>query len=222
MDLYLPPEQQANWVLEPMPPTGPMPEVSAADQARGYVVFHRPWPECLYPNTAPRPEEMNPELRIFATPGEYEPLTVAVRGLREVAGLTCEPSDIGPIRAADIDVRHVRYMRARPNYTTVGRQRIVPDVLEPTPTIDVPEGQTDRFWLTVRVPEDAAPGEYSGQIRLASAEGGSATVPVRLRVLPIQLAGGPVEDLRHLLRASAQPLGERGRRVQQGLLLPQG
>jgi hypothetical protein len=38
---------------------------------------------------------------------------------------------VGPVAADSIDVRHVRYMRARPNYVGMGLYRIVPDVLEP-------------------------------------------------------------------------------------------
>ncbi len=188
---FLPPAEAEKWTLEPPPETGAMPALSDADRQRGYVIFHRPWPECVYPNMTPRPEETNPELRIFASPGEYEPLTVSVRALRDLEKLMVTVSDLGPIAAADIDVRHVKYMKARPNYTVLHRYRIVPDVLEPFEFTDVPEGETDRFWLTVRVPEDAQPGIYTGSIKLAAMNAGEATVPVKLRVLPIKLQEDP-------------------------------
>jgi len=188
---FLPPAEADKWTLEPMPETEPMPALSDADRERGYVVFHRPWPECIYPNTTPRPEETNPELRIFASPGEYEPLTVSVRALRDIETLMVTVSDLGQIASGDIDVRHVKYMKARPNYTTLHRYRIVPDPLEPFELMDIPEGETHRFWLTVRVPEDAEPGIYAGEVRLSAMNAGEVSVPVKLRVLPIELQEDP-------------------------------
>ncbi|HUS79861.1 MAG TPA: hypothetical protein VM283_01255 [Armatimonadota bacterium] len=199
---FLPPEQQQAWTLEPMPDAGEEPPVTQADVARGFLVFHRPWPEVVYPNALPRPEELNPELRIFATPGEYEPLTVCVHLLRDVEDIGVAASDIGPIASESVDIRHVRYMRVRPNYTTVGRYRIAPDALEPmymfhdrrrydpAAPVGLTAGTTHRFWLTVRVPEDAQPGMYEGSVKV-SAGGGEVTVPVRLRVLPIVLREDP-------------------------------
>ncbi len=199
---FLPPEQQAKWALEPAATDDAEMTLSEADVARGFVVFSRPWSEVVYPTTTPRPEEMAPELRIFATPSEYEPLTVAVHLLQDVGDVSITASDIGPIASEAVDVRHVRYMRARPNYTVQGRYRIVPDVLEPmymfhdrarynpAAPVGLTEGTTHRFWLTVQVPEDAAPGTYEGSIQVAAA-GGDATVPIKLRVLPIELKQDP-------------------------------
>lgn len=188
---FLPPHEAEKWTLDPLPEAEPLLGLSEADEQRGYIVFHRPWPECVYPNTTPRPEEMNPELRIFASPGEYEPLTVSVHALKGLRWLRVTPGDIGPIAAADIDVRRVKYMYARPNYTTLYRNRVVPDVLEPFEPMDVPEGETHRLWLTIRVPEDAQPGIYTGTVRLTAMNAGEAEVPVKLRVLPIELQEDP-------------------------------
>ncbi|MCD6360143.1 MAG: hypothetical protein J7M38_04700, partial [Armatimonadetes bacterium] len=200
---FLPPEQQANWELEPSPPPGEYSPLTREDVDRGYLVFHRPWPEVVYPNARPRPEELNPTLRIFASPGEYEPLTVSVHLLDAVNDLNVSVSDIGPVPADSVDIRHVRYMRARPNYTTVGSYRIVPDVLEPmymfrdrrryNPVCPVclRDGSTHRFWLTVHVPEDAEPGMYEGSVTITADGERSATVPVRLRILPIELREDP-------------------------------
>lgn len=200
---FLPPEEQQRWKLEPLPDPGEMPPLTAADRERGYVVFHRPWPEVVYPNTLPRVEELNPELRIFAAPGEYEPLTVCVHLLRDLQRLDVTVTDIGPIAAADVDIRHVRYMRARPNYTTQGLYRIVPDVLEPmymfhdrarydpAGPVGLSAGTTHRFWLTVRVPEDAQPGLYEGSLTITGDGNRHAMVPIRLRVLPIELREDP-------------------------------
>ena len=186
----LPPEEMAKWKLDPPPPTPPLPEVSAADRTRGFLLYHKPYLECIYPNTNPYPHELNPTLRIFASPGEYEPLTFAVRTLVPLSNMRVAVSDIGPVSGDNVDVRHVRYIKARPNYTTVHIYRIVPDILERFDALDLPPNESHRFWLTVRVPEDAKPGLYAGSVAL-SIEGKRTQIPVKLRVLAIKLREDP-------------------------------
>lgn len=199
---FLPPAVQEEMTLQPMPDLGDEPPLTEADVDRGFMVFHRPWSEVIYPNTRPRPEELNPELRIFASPGEYEPLTVCVYLLRDAEGIEVTAADLGPISADSVDIRHVRYMRARPNYTVQRAYRIVPDALEPmymfrdrarynpAAPVGLTAGTTHRFWLTVQVPEDAQPGIHEGSITV-SVNGNEMTVPVKLRILPIELRQDP-------------------------------
>jgi hypothetical protein len=51
---------------------------------------------------------------------------------------------------------------------------------------DVPAGESRELWLTLRVPDDAAPGVYGGALRLTSAEG-TASLGMRLTVHPFAL-----------------------------------
>lgn len=202
---FLPPHVQEQWRLDPRPEPEPMPPVSDADRERGWVLFQRPWAEVVWHNTRPRAEEIDREVRIFATPGEFEPMTVCVHLLREVGDFDVNVSDIGPIAAEDVDIRHVRHMRARPNYVGMGIYRIVPDVLQPMwmfhqreihdphPPVGLDAGVTHRFWLTVRVPDNAQPGLYRGTITVRDDAGGEGIVPVRLRVLPIDLQEDPTK-----------------------------
>ncbi|MCX7012948.1 MAG: hypothetical protein NTW86_10395 [Candidatus Sumerlaeota bacterium] len=193
----LPPEEWAQWKQDPLPRAAPMPEEALADEdrSRGFVIFRKPWPECVYPNTTPYPHELHQTLRIFVSPGEYEPLTFEVRALRALANVRVAAEGIGPISSGTIDVRHVRYMKARPNYDEHYSWHIVPDVLEHFDAIDLPADETHRFWLTVRAPEDAAPGLYSGYVDFACQDGHgkdiSVRIPVELRILDIQLREDP-------------------------------
>jgi len=202
---FLPPQQQEGWKLDPPPEPEPMPELSAVDRERGWVVFHRPWPEVVWPNTVPRAEELGAEVRIFASPGEHEPVTFCVHLLRDVGDFELVSTDIGPVAADSIDIRHVRYMRARPNYVGMGRYHVVPDVLEPmwmfhrrdihdpAAPVGLEAGATHRFWLTLHVPEDAEPGVYEGTVTIRDDRGAEGRVPVRLRVLPIELQDDPAK-----------------------------
>jgi hypothetical protein len=73
----------------------------------------------------------------------------------------------------------------------------------PRDWIDVRQGVTRRFWLTVHVPDDAPPGVYRGQLRLAVQQGQAAAVPVAFRVFrgkldPVDIPVGPWDHRIHL------------------------
>lgn len=182
----MPPAEWAKWKADPEPESGVMPSLGEADQKRGFVVYSRHYLECVYPHTKPRAEELNPVLRIFATPGESEPLNFVVHPLQDLAGAKVTVSAIGPVPASQIDIRHVRFMLARPNYTTRYRYRVVPDILEHFGALDLKAGENARFWLTARVPDDALAGTYSGQVTF-ECSGGKVELPVTLHILPFKL-----------------------------------
>jgi hypothetical protein len=186
LEEWAPAEERAKWQEDVRPPAGPPPAISAADRARGYLIWHRHWATPIYPWTNPTPEELNPTLRIFASPGEYEPLTFTVQPLRPLRQTSIGVTALGPVPAAAVDVRKVRYMKARRNYSATGFCRIVPDVLDRWTGGPLTVGENATFWLTLRVPEDARPGLYSGRVRF-SADGEAADIPVLLRVMDIKL-----------------------------------
>lgn len=186
----MPPAEWAQWKEDPEPDSGPLPPLSEADRKRGFVVYSRHYLECVYPHTKPRPEDVNPTLRLFATQGEYEPLNFVVYPLADLRDARVSVSGIGPVPASNIDVRHVRFLRARPNYTVRYRYRVVPDVLEHFQTLDMPAGENARFWITVHVPDDAPAGTYRGNVSLQCSSG-KADVPVTLRILPFRLQDDP-------------------------------
>jgi hypothetical protein len=173
----------------------PMPPLSSTDRQRGYAIFARHYSEVVYPNTVPRPEELNPRLKTFASLGEYEPVTFTVLPLADLPGATVTASDLrcgeAVLPAANIDIRAVRYMRVRPNYSSMYSWHIAPDVLERFHRVDLRKGCNQTFWITVKTPEDARPGVYEGKLTFAPATGPSADVPLALRVLPIRLKKNP-------------------------------
>ncbi len=182
----LPPHERERWREDPPPPAGARPTLRPHEDERGFRIWARHWQEPVWPATEPREEELDPEVRLFATPGEYEPFTVIVRPLRNLARVEVEISAIGPVPAGEVDLRRVRYMRARPNYSTIGRFRIVPDVLERWQTGPAAANENLRLWATVRVPSNSPPDTYRGELTIR-ADGARAVVPIRLRVLPFRL-----------------------------------
>ena len=194
---FMPPEQAAKWTLDPrVIDNSVWPQVSDEDKQRGYLVHYRHWAEDVYPYTVPIAQEINPVLKAFATPGEYEPLNFIVYPFRDFTGTALKVSDlkagISTIPASAVEVRRVRYMRARPNYTVLYQYRIVPDPLMPyNPAEPLTRDENARFWLTVHVPVNAKPGTYRGTITFAPSGSTAAKIPVVFRVLPIKLREDP-------------------------------
>ncbi|MCJ7822121.1 MAG: hypothetical protein MUQ26_03405, partial [Armatimonadetes bacterium] len=190
VERWAPDEELAKWREEPDLPTGPEPPLAESDQQRGFYLWHRHWANPIYPQTNPAPGEMNPTLRLFASPGEYEPLTFTVRTLREIERADVSVESIGPVPAENIEVRKVRFLPARRGYVDTGTYRVIPDILDRWHGGSLPGDDNTTFWLTLRVPEDAPPGIYRGQIRF-TADGTTALIPVLLRVLDADLQEDP-------------------------------
>lgn len=173
------------------PPSGPAPLLTKVDQARGFYVWHRHWATPIYPWTDPTQEEMNPTLRIFTSPGEYEPITFTVRPLRDIQQATVKVNALGPVPASAIEVHKVRFVKVRRNYSdNSGIYRIVPDILDQWHGGTLSADENATFWLTVKVPEGAKPGLYHGTIKF-TADGKSADLPVLLRILDVKLQDDP-------------------------------
>lgn len=192
---FLPPDVADKWTETKHVDDRPRPQFSVTDRDRGYALFARHYTEVIYPNTAPRENELNPELAIFASPGEYEPVTFTVFPFQDLPAAKVTASDLRSgeaiLPAKQIDIRSVRYMFARPNYSSFFSYHIVPDVLEHRDTVDIKQGCNQRFWITVKVPEDARPGVYEGKLTFSPAGGQPADVKLKLRVLPIKLRKNP-------------------------------
>lgn len=192
---FLPPDVAEKWQETKVVDDRPMPELSQADRQRGYAIFARHWSEVVYPQTVPRAEELNPKLATFASLGEYEPVTFTVLPLVDLSSARVVASDLrcgdAVIPAANIEVRSVRNMLVRPNYSTFFSYHEAPDVLEARGSLDLARGRNQRFWITVKTPDDAAPGVYQGKVTFQSASTEPADVSLQVRVLPIRLKENP-------------------------------
>jgi len=190
IEQWAPDEEIAKWKADVRPPAGPSLAISASDRKQGFFVWHRHWATPIYPWTNPTADETAPVLRVFAAPGEYEPITFTVRPLRPLHRAEVKVAALGPVPAGEIEVRKVRYMKARRNYSDRGLYRMVPDILDRWQAGPLPANENATFWLTVHVPDQAKPGVYRGAIRF-SADGKAAAVPVALRVLDTRLQEDP-------------------------------
>ncbi len=172
---------------------GPFVQPTTRDRRRGAQFFFRHWMDFVFPVSRPRPGEDAARLELTAAPGETEPATVTLRALRSLrkvrARITALRGPQGteiPPSAASVYV--VRNLNKRVTYSSTQYVADLPVYLSRQADVDIPRGRSQRFWLDVQVPENAAPGLYTGSIRIEAADGLTpAAIPLRLRVWPFRL-----------------------------------
>ena len=175
-------------------------KLTEEDFARGFVLFHRGMAEAVYPDTVPSPAEAAVErLTAFASPGEYECLTLGLLPLAQVRDVRVRASGLrGPggasIPAERIDVRLSRYHQKCMDYGHHNHNyNYGPHDLVRRPSFDLHPAAARRVYVDVHVPADAPAGRYAGEVAVeAAGRGRSARLPVELEVMPIALATPPV------------------------------
>ncbi len=179
--------------------SAPEPELTDQEQQRGYVLFQRPITQPVYPNTRPLPHERLQQLSAFATPGEYEPVTLSLYPVRALQNVRVRVSDLqcGTSRIAsdEVEVRLATYWNVGfPRYTSRDTYRRLPELLERVTVHSSTAGECQRWWLTIHVPEHAKPGLYHGQVTITDeASDQRVTVPLAMRVLSFSLQSDPAK-----------------------------
>jgi hypothetical protein len=209
--------------------TTPVPVPSAADEKRGFLLFLPNAQKLIYANAQPTQAEMQSLLRGAAARGEYEPMVLAVRPLKDLRALSVElgelkGSDGATITATDIDVRMVQYhavITSGFHHSRGGTFECKPWFLVPRRSIDAQAGVNRSFWVTVHVPKEAPGGVYRGEARVLVGAAAAATVPVEFEVYPFELDYPPDVAYAHwwswpayeeLLEPSLRNIYEHGER----------
>jgi hypothetical protein len=147
--------------------------------------------------TAPSAKMRTESVRCFAARGQYEPLTFGLWPLEDLGHVTVRVNQLRSEDGAVIPADHVDVRVARPVREIVDAKartwRCRPFLLERRVEFPIPAGAAAQVWLTVKVPEDAAPGIYSGIARVSAAGRPEASVKLTLRVLPFTLPPAPIE-----------------------------
>jgi hypothetical protein len=147
-------------------------------------------------STKPQGKQVTDTVRVFASPGEYEPATFSIRSGVELKGVRVElAGDLtdnqgSTIRRTAVEIRLVdpfeEWTKKKTECYLLKRD-----------TVDIAANTTRRFWVTVHVPDDAKPGVYGSKIligkpitklgpdlgRLMTLK----TLTYEVEVLPIQL-----------------------------------
>jgi hypothetical protein len=194
----LPQDMWAKRSRVPNPKANPPMTPSPADEARGYILFDLGYAHNVFPDSAPTANDVLSELSTFATPGEYEPITLSIYPLRQLTDMRVTASDLkcptGSIPATSIAVLAVRTWFVREQYGTTGRYKQVPEMLVSPEPRSLPSRECQRYWLTVKVPRDPKPGTYEGTVIVFPSDAPATKLPIRLDVLPFTLKEDPTKS----------------------------
>lgn len=131
--------------------------------------------------------------QLFATPGEYEPVSFAVRPTERVEEVFIRSGDlagqggapgggaVGVIPKENVRVQSVEGLHG-------GDHNILMDLGHPW---DMPAYQRELFWVTVHVPENAKPGVYKGKVTVTGADKPLGHLTLEVEVLPLTLEDPP-------------------------------
>lgn len=132
-------------------------------------------------------------IQLYAARNELEPFQLVVRAETAAKATLSMTGFTGPGTIAAPVIHRVGYVHvSAPSDASAIPSSAIPDPLYPTAfgvEHDLPAAQNQPFWLTVKVPEGAAPGDYTATLTVTT---GSAEqdVPVKLHVFDFSL---PVE-----------------------------
>ena len=194
------------------------PAPTPAEEAFGGVVFGRTPLAHVFENSRPWPGERIEGLACFVARGQTEPMALSVHTVRPLDNLSLEveplTGEAGSLPADVVHVGRVRYLDKRTTYSATEYIANLPKYVEPRNAFEtLPQGVTQTFWLTVRMPEDAAAGLYRGEAVLrASFEGDNTEfrVPLTVRVLPFTLPEAEGYFIGEYYRAWEYQPGEEG------------
>lgn len=158
---------------------------SPEDLEKGYTVFTRSISEDIYPNTIPGPADLGNSITLFGTNGEYTSAAICVLPHNDLNDISVEVSDLagpnGKIPAENISARYAKY-----EYFSAGLQWVLKArYLFKGPAKGMRNAPRP-FWLTLKIPAEAAPGIYRGTV-LVSAGKKQTKLPVTLEITPIML-----------------------------------
>ncbi len=148
---------------------------------------------------------------LFASPGEYEPFSFALQPRDRLESVMVRGGAlVGP--AGDIPAANVRVDSVESYH---GQRCLLMGLGQ---AWDMPAWSKELFWVTVKVPDAAAPGTYRGEITITSQDKPVAALQVNLEVLPIHLLDPPLAVGWHYswpgsveaLRAQLQDMREHG------------
>ena len=182
--------------------------VGAAGAAEPFIPFSRGVMTDIDGSEKPSEADIIKSIPFLAAGGEFEPFSLALYA--ETSGeWSIETGDLvsgdAVIPASSLEISALRYGNP-------GRYSYFEDwTLEPgAVSVTLEIGKTAWLWLTLHVPEQAAPGDYTGSISFVNGTE-RLSIPVHLEVLPFDLE--PADGVNFYLLSTISPYGQYYRAV---------
>ena len=186
----------ASWTEDKHVSPNAPPKLTPQEKARGYVTFVRDYSTQVFPSSVPTRREIAQPLTAFAAHGEFEPASFCIYPGRDLGPVDVELSDFVSADGSTISRDRIRVgivrcwpQRKGGSRGPSGRYMVVPEMMDPASgrRSEVQSGQVKQWWLTVHVPEGAAPGRYRMELTIRPQRAPAQTLEWRLLVLPIKL-----------------------------------
>ena len=187
------------WKELPFISPNPEPQANTQEQERGFILFKRPLTDTVYPICRPlESEKLFRGLKIFMAENEFETTSFTVYPLRGINDFKVWCSELKDsfgkvIPASTLDIRLLTCWKLRyPGYRSATTWREMPELLEPVTNNSFKAKQCQRYFITIKLPENCRAGLYSGNIYLTDKDFSNATVlPLSIKVLNFKLLSPP-------------------------------
>jgi hypothetical protein len=191
-------EDDSVLVGEIVPTPNPVPVVKPEEQSRGYLISRQHWMQPVFPGYLPTRGEITDTVDCWLSPGEYEPATFSITGLRALENVSVHlAGDLKSIDEAVLSAEHVKIGTVRcitrwlTNSSPISpgqRFEKRPLFIFPNAPVRVESHKTATWWLTVYAPESQPAGVYEGQILINADGAPEHAINLKVEVLPIKLA----------------------------------
>lgn len=168
-------------------PTGKDFSATDVDSRRGFAMFQRDLENDVYFSDKPDAGETVDRLQRTGFKGQSVPMDLGIVPLKDLGKVTVTVGDLSDgvgakIAGVSFDVGYISYRITRSTYEGT-MYTMAPRYIRPQNSIDMPKDVTRRFWLRLNIPQGATPGEYKGQVTIATEKAGKCELPIEIRVL---------------------------------------
>ena len=148
----------------------------------------------LYHYTQPQAAEIGKAARAIGTPGEYVQMAFALRAIKLAENVELAVAPFADkagktvIPQLNIDLRRVMDLplagKKEKHYIMEPRYL---EKFEEFDLLHIRKNYTERFFLTVKIPDNAAPGVVKSTVKVTCMDGKSTELPLMIRILPFKL-----------------------------------
>ncbi|MDO9542294.1 MAG: hypothetical protein Q7J98_08230 [Kiritimatiellia bacterium] len=187
-----------------------------AETQDGIQLFKRHYMEKGNYKDMPLPGETVDQLLLSAAQGEYEPTMFLMRSAGPVKDVEVVLTNDLECAGHKIDKNSVDIRVVEDQKRWLDTRRFVrePYLLMKKDRFDLKPDETTRIWLTVHVPSNAAPGNYSSAIRINSGNKLLKEIPVTLTVRPFKLLDPGPDKMMRFMYFGNSPLPVWGRNLE--------
>lgn len=192
-----------NWMHpRPIPLKNPPAEklaakATAADAARGFILWHRNPFTYVYPNSAPTQSDTITTVAAQLARNEYEPATFSLYALKNLGNVTVTVSALTGKNTTPLSPPEIHTVTTVPRITSrkspLKTYELRPRLLKKENHTTLISGRSQRFWLTLHADADTTPGTYEGNI-IITTNLGQAQIPLHVEILPFALQERPDKE----------------------------